>query len=65
MRIDASNLLLAAQIQPQRPGPAVKAPQAPSFEPLEFGKLAAAREGRQAALPGPLSRPGTQLDIKV
>jgi hypothetical protein len=65
MRIDASNLLLAAQAQAQRPA-AAKAP-APlnAFETLDFAKPAGGEDRKQTALPGGMSRPGMQLDIKV
>jgi len=65
MRIDASNLLLAAQVQPQRPAAAAGNPQAPRFEPLDLPKPSALQPARQTASPGPVPRPGSQLDIKV
>jgi hypothetical protein len=64
MRIDTSNLLVAAQVQPQRPGVAGN-PQAPRFEPLDFAKPSGAQPVRQTAPPGAGVRPGSQLDIKV
>ncbi|HXJ03265.1 MAG TPA: hypothetical protein VNH44_18750 [Micropepsaceae bacterium] len=65
MRIDASNLLLAAQVQAQRPAP-VKAPaQQTSFQPLDLAKSSAGQDHKQTASPGAIIRPGTQLDIKV
>ena len=64
MRIDASNLLLAAQAQTQRNLTPDKAAQ-PRFEPLNFAKSSAAQEGARTTPPGVISRPGAQLDIKV
>jgi hypothetical protein len=62
MRIDASNLLVAAQVQ-TRPAAAVKVPQAASFEPASFeAKRSAA--SKPAAIPG-AKRLGQQLDIKI
>jgi hypothetical protein len=62
MRIDASNLLVAAQVQ-TRPAAAVKAPQAASFEPANFeAKPGTAR--KPAAIPG-AKQLGQQLDIKI
>jgi hypothetical protein len=63
MRIDASNLLVAAQVQAQRPA-AAKPPGAAAFEPLDFAKSPAAGR-KQAPSPGTVPRPGMQLDIKV
>jgi hypothetical protein len=65
MRIDASNLLLAAQAQAQRPASGkTQAPQ-PAFETLDFAKPSEGQDCKQAAPSGAMSRPGTQLDIKV
>ena len=64
MRIDASNLLLAAQAQTQRTVAAAKGAE-PRFEPLDFPKSSATQEGARAAPSGAISRPGAQLDIKV
>jgi hypothetical protein len=64
MRIDASNLLLAAQAQTQRSLAADKVAQ-PRFEPLDFAKASTGQEGARSASPGAISRPGAQLDIKV
>jgi hypothetical protein len=63
MRIDASNLLLAAQVQ-ARPSAAVKAPQAAAFQPAEFEAKPAGTGGRPASSGGfkPL---GQKLDIKI
>jgi len=63
MRIDASNLLLAAQAQTQR-NPADKVAQ-PRFEPLDFSKSSPAQDGARTIPPGTISRPGAQLDITV
>jgi len=61
MRIDASNLLLAAQAQ--RPAPAkIQAPGS-GFEKLDFAKPA--EDQKQTPQPGAPSRPGMHLDIKV
>jgi hypothetical protein len=65
MRIDGSNLLLAAQAQGPRPG-AVKAPaQQAAFEPLDLAKPSAGGARKPTAMPGMMLRPGAQLDIKV
>ena len=66
MRIDASNLLLAAQVQTQRNLTPDKVAQ-PRFEPLNFAKSSAPQESaRTTPTPtGSISRPGAQLDIKV
>jgi hypothetical protein len=64
MRIDASNLILAAQVQAQRPA-AAKAQQQAPFEPLDLAKASAPPERKTSAFQGPASRPGSQLDIKV
>jgi len=64
MRIDGSNLLLAAQAQPQRPSAAKAQPQ-PAFEPRDFAKPSPTSERGQASPPGAVPRPGSQLDIKV
>ena len=63
MRIDASNLLLAAQAQLQR-NPADKVAQR-RFEPLDFAKSSPTQEGTRTNPSGTISRPGAQLDIKV
>jgi hypothetical protein len=65
MRIDASNLLLAAQAQAMRPAPGKAEVSRPAFETLDFAKPSAGQTQNQTALPGALSRPGMQLDIKV
>jgi hypothetical protein len=63
MRIDASNLLLAAQAQ--RPA-AGKAPASQAtFETLDFAKPSEGEDRKQAAPSGAISRPGMRLDIKV
>ena len=64
MRIDTSNLLLAAQAQTQRPLAAAKGAE-PRFEPLEFAKSATLGDGARTSPPGAVSRPGAQLDMKV
>jgi hypothetical protein len=64
MRIDASNLLVAAQVQTQRPA-AAEAQQPAPFKPLDFAKPESPPERRPSAFPGPTSRLGSQLDIKV
>ncbi len=64
MRIDASNLLLAAQVQTQRANAAAKEAQ-PAFEPLDFAKSPPAQKGAGATPTGAIPRPGAQLDIKV
>jgi hypothetical protein len=63
MRIDASNLLLAAQAQKPAPGKAA-APQT-AFETLDFAKPSLGEDRKQMAPSGAISRPGMQLDIKV
>jgi hypothetical protein len=64
MRIDTSNLLLAAQAQTQRANVAVKEAQ-PSFEPLDFAKSPPVQKGAGTTPTGVVPRPGAQLDIKV
>ena len=64
MRIDASNLILAAQAQTQRPAAAAKGAE-PRFEPLDFAKSPTGQEGTRTGQPGAVLRPGAQLDIKV
>ena len=64
MRIDASSLILAAQAQTQRNIASDKMAQ-PRFEPLDFAKSPPTQEGGRTNPPGPISRPGAQLDIKV
>ena len=64
MRIDASNLILAAQAQTQRALAPDKVAQ-PRFEPLDFAKSSAAQEGARTIPAATISRPGAQLDIKV
>jgi hypothetical protein len=65
MRIDASNLLLAAQAQALRPvSGKARAPQ-PAFETLDFAKSPEGEDRKQAAPSGAMPRPGMQLDIKV
>ena len=64
MRIDASNLLLAAQVQTQRNVTPDKVAQ-PRFEPLNFVKSSAPQEGARTTPATAISRPGAQLDIKV
>jgi hypothetical protein len=63
MRIDASNLILAAQAQTQRPAAAKGAE--PRFEPLDFAKSPTGQQGTRTSQPGAVLRPGAQLDIKV
>ena len=65
MRLDASNLLLAAQAQAQRPESAKAHVQQTQFEPLDFAKPSAGEDRKQTAPPGMVFRPGMQLDIKV
>ena len=64
MRIDASNLILAAQAQTQRSLAPDKVAQ-PRFEPLDFGKSSPTQDGARTMPPGTISRPGAQLDITV
>jgi len=64
MRIDASNLILAAQAQTQRPAAAAKGVE-PRFEPLDFAKSPTGQQGTRTSQPGAVLRPGAQLDIKV
>ena len=64
MRIDASNLILAAQAQMQRSLAPDKVAQ-PRFEPLDFAKSSPTQEGGRTTPTGATSRPGAQLDIKV
>jgi hypothetical protein len=61
MRIDASNLLLAGQVQATRAQNAVKPP---AFEPLDFSKPVQSSERKSAAAPV-AARLGSRLDIKV
>jgi hypothetical protein len=63
MRIDASNLLLAAQVQP-RPAAAVKPPQSVALEPAPLETKATASGSKPAAIPGP-QRLGQKLDIRI
>jgi hypothetical protein len=63
MRIDASNLLLAAQVQANRPQTPFKAQ--PAFEPLDFSKPVQGSERKGVAAPAVGARPGSRLDIKV
>ena len=63
MRIDTSNLLLAAQVQ-TRPAAAVKTPQTAAFEPEPFGGKPAASGSKPAAIPG-TKQLGQKLDIKI
>jgi hypothetical protein len=63
MRIDASNLLLAAQAQ--RPVSGMTQAPKPAFETLDFAKPPEGQDRKQAAPSGAMSRPGMQLDIKV
>jgi len=63
MRIDASNLLLAAQAQ--KTASAKTQTPRPAFETLDFAKTSEGQDKRQTAQPGALPRPGMQLDIKV
>jgi hypothetical protein len=65
MRIDASNLLVAAQAQLQRPASPAAAGKQGVFQPPDFAKLSASQSPRQAGAPSAVSRPGTHLDIKV
>jgi len=62
MRIDTSNLILAAQAQTQRPAAAANRPGEARFEALDFPR-SPAQENTQKSAPNP--RPGAQLDIKV
>jgi len=62
MRIDASNLLLAAQAQ-TRPAAAAKTAQA-VFEPVSFEAKPVTAAGKPAAMPGN-QRIGQKLDIRV
>ena len=64
MRIDTSNLLLAAQVQTQRTAATAKEAE-PRFEPLDFAKSSPTQQGAQASPPGAVSRPGANVDIKV
>ena len=63
MRIDASSLLLAAQVQANRPPTAIKAQ--PVFEPLDFSKLVQASERKGTVASAAGARLGSRLDIKV
>jgi len=63
MRIDASNLLLAAQVQ-TRPSAAGKAVQTAPFEPAAFEAKPAATGGKPASQAG-INRLGQRLDIKI
>jgi len=63
MRIDASNLLLAGQVQANRVQNAVKPPAA--FEPLDFSKPVQSSERKSAVAPVATARLGSRLDIKV
>ena len=65
MRIDASNLLLAAQAQALRPVPGKAHTQGATFETLGFAKPHQGQDQKQTASPGVMSRPGMRLDIKV
>ena len=65
MRIDASNLLLAAQAQAQRPATGKAPPSQATFETLDFAKPSEGEDHKQAAPSGVISRPGMRLDIKV
>jgi hypothetical protein len=62
MRIDASSLLLAGQVQASRPQ-TVKAQ--PAFEPLDFSKPVQGSERKTAGAPMAGARLGSRLDIKV
>ena len=63
MRIDASNLLLAAQVQ-TRPSAAGKAVLAAPFESATFETKPAATDGKSASQAG-INRLGQRLDIKI
>jgi hypothetical protein len=63
MRIDASNLLVAAQAQ--RSVSVKASAQKMAFEPLDIAKASAGEGRKQTASPGVMLRPGTRLDIKV
>ena len=63
MRIDASNLLLAGQVQAKRQDAPVKAQS--GFEPLDFAKPAAGAGRKAPTDTGADVRLGTRLDIKV
>jgi len=64
MRIDSSNLLLAAQVQTQRPSPANPAQKA-GFQQPDPAQSPSAAGRKPAASAGVITRPGTHLDIKV
>jgi hypothetical protein len=72
MQISSASLLTAQQVPAQPRAVQAKAPGAEEFEPLLFAAKAdapavkpdAALVPRQAN-PGPISRPGSQIDIKV
>ena len=69
MQINGSSLLIAAQAalkaQPARTlvQPA-NAAEKTDFQPLEFAKAEPAPRSAQT-IPGPVQRPGSQLDIKI
>jgi hypothetical protein len=64
MRIDGSNLLVAAQAQPRAAtNPSGNAGQT-RFEAVDFRKPPAV-QGETLATPAPMSRPGALLDIKI
>jgi hypothetical protein len=65
MRIDASTLLLAAQAQAMRPSTGKTAALPNRSELLEVTRPSGGDNPKPTPLPGAISRPGAQLDIKV
>ena len=65
MRIDASSLLLAAQISPQRPPAANRLAGSQAFEPMVFSQRDDGQKGAQPPASGALARLGANLDIKI
>jgi hypothetical protein len=64
MQIGTNSLLIAAQ--QARGAPAPKPPAKPAeFAPLPLKQAAAPRQNTAAQAPGPMPRPGSQLDIRV
>jgi hypothetical protein len=63
MRIDVSNILLAGQIQANRPQNAVK--EQATFQPLDFSKSMQDSERKTTSSPAAGGRLGSRLDIKV
>jgi hypothetical protein len=65
MRIDASNLIIAAQA-PAHQARATKTAEQTGFEPLTFPKAEPTPERTRQITPLGISQPlGTQLDIKI